>query len=160
MPINNSDQPNLEREDTGVEFALWSPNHTSDYLYTGSSDGLVKIWSVKKGEPFVRNMAQVNAQIMSGMWSPSGDMLMVGDTSGTATLLSTKGNEKNVDIFEIEGDILGLGGGQGGGLGGVASTGGAEVPDTELGRYYSRELIESGQVIIGDGPMGHGAYGV
>lgn len=81
---------NLELDDTGVTFAQWSPYHR---LYTGSSDGIVKEWDITAGQPFVRDIAKVDTQIMSAAFSPSWDELIVGECSGTATLFSTRGDE-------------------------------------------------------------------
>lgn len=165
MPTGLPD-PDLEKDDTGVNVCLWSPNNSSDYLYTGSSDGIVKIWSVKRGEPFVRNLARVNAQIMSGAWSPGGDMLIVGDTSGTATLLSTLGEEGvKAGELEMKGDVLpqvvGADGAVESARGearGRARGASADIPIGELGTYYAEVLLETGKVVIGVGPNGPGAY--
>ncbi|KAF8426628.1 hypothetical protein EV426DRAFT_702229 [Tirmania nivea] len=153
--------PNLPPpDDTGVEVALWGPTHASNYLYTGSSDGVVKVWDVKRADPFVKDLAKVDAQIMSGAWAPGGEMLIVGDTSGTATVLSTfggdMGGEGGAEQFRVEGEVLPEGGGGGARRG---RSGSANVDASELGKYYSRELVRTGKVIVGYGAMGYGAYG-
>lgn len=76
--------------DGGVNFTSWGP--TNDRLYTGSSDGVVKVWDIKRGDPFVRDFAKVNTQIMSGAFSHDHEMLMIGEFSGKATLYSTRGD--------------------------------------------------------------------
>lgn len=78
-------------EDTGVTFAQWGPYH--DRFYTGSSDGIVKEWDITAANPFLRDIAKVDTQIMSAAFSPSWDELIVGECSGTATLFSTRGDE-------------------------------------------------------------------
>lgn len=83
----------LELDDTGVTFAQWGPHH---HFYTGSSDGVVKEWDVTASQPFIRDIARVDSQIMSAAFSPSWDELIVGECSGTATLFSTRGDEGSV----------------------------------------------------------------
>ncbi|KAF8468326.1 WD40-repeat-containing domain protein [Kalaharituber pfeilii] len=153
--MDRNESTNLEVDDTGVEVALWSNN--SDYLYTGSSDGIIKIWDIKRGNPYVKDLVKVNAQIMSGAFSPGSDMLLVGDASGTATLLSTLGDKDVPPIqFETEGEVL-----PGMGLEDrTVREGSADIPESELGRYYGRELLRSGRVILGYGASGYGAYGL
>lgn len=82
---------NLELDDTGVTFAQWGPYH--DRFYTGSSDGIVKEWDITASNPFIRDIAKVDTQIMSAAFSPTWDELIVGECSGTATLFSTRGDE-------------------------------------------------------------------
>ena len=159
--------PSLSSPDeTGVEMALWGPTHASDFLYTGSSDGVVKAWDVKRGDPFVKDLVKVDAQIMSGRWAPGGGMLLVGDTSGTATVLSTSGDVGEVGQFKVEGEVLpeGVRGGRAGRAGAGGGTrrgrlGSAGVDASELGRYYARELVRTGKVVLGEGASGYGAYG-
>ncbi|RPB26320.1 WD40 repeat-like protein [Terfezia boudieri ATCC MYA-4762] len=144
MPLQNPNIP--PPDDTGVEVALWGPTHASNFLYTGSSDGVVKVWDIKRADPFMKDLAKVDAQIMSGAWAPGGGMLIVGDTSGTATVLNTfgeAGGEGGVSQFRVEGEV----------------SGSADVDASELGRYYSRELVHTGKVVVGYGAMGYGAYG-
>jgi len=170
MPLPNPGLPAPPEEDTGVELALWGPTHASSFLYTGSSDGVVKVWDVKRADPFVRDLVKMDAQIMCGAWAPGGGMLAVGDTSGAAMVLSTfgeAGGEGGVRQFRIEGEVLPEGGGAGGsssgggggGRSGRGRSGSAGVDASELGRYYSRELVRTGKVVIGHGIMGYGAYG-
>lgn len=81
----------LELDDTGVTYAQWGPHNGR--FYTGSSDGIVKEWDITAGNPFIRDIARVNTQIMSASFSPSWDELIVGECSGAATLFSTRGDE-------------------------------------------------------------------
>ena len=136
----------IELDDTGVQVALWGQN--SDYLYTGSSDGIVKIWDLKKGDPFVKDLGQVNAQIMSGQFSPDKDMLLIGDASGTATLFSNLGDKHTPPaIFDTEGEVLPE----------RLERAEADVPESQLARYYSKELIRQGRVVIGPDGWAWGA---
>lgn len=78
-------------EDTGVKFVAWGA--TSDRLYTGSSDGLVKAWNVRTHSasglsPFVRDVLRCPAPVSFGAFSPGKAQLAVGDASGRVFLLS------------------------------------------------------------------------
>ena len=62
-----------------------------------------------KGNPHVLDFPAMDSQIMSGAFSPAGDMLMIGECSGKATLLSSRGDKGvppqpfEVDISEVAG---------------------------------------------------------
>ncbi|MBE3045904.1 WD40 repeat domain-containing protein, partial [Candidatus Bathyarchaeota archaeon] len=79
---------NREREDTGCKFTAWGS--TPDRLYTGGSDGVVKVWDVKrpKHEPFLRDLLEVSGPVSSGAFSPDKSKLAIGDASGRVYLLS------------------------------------------------------------------------
>ncbi|KAG5926655.1 hypothetical protein E4U42_003066 [Claviceps africana] len=76
-----------EREDTGIKFSAWGT--TADRFYTGSSDGLVKVWNVRRSRrPFVRNLLEAPGPISCGIFSPDHSKLAVGDATGRVFLLS------------------------------------------------------------------------
>ncbi|KAJ4307118.1 hypothetical protein N0V88_000495 [Collariella sp. IMI 366227] len=76
-----------EREDVGVKFTAWGT--TPDRFYTGSSDGVVKVWNVRSLErPLVRNLLEAPAPITAGMFCPDKSRLVVGDASGRVFLFS------------------------------------------------------------------------
>jgi WD40 repeat protein len=76
-----------EREDTGVKFTAWGDS--PDRFYTGSSDGVVKVWNVRSGrKPLVRDILEVPAPVSFGMFSPDRSKLVIGDASGRVFLLS------------------------------------------------------------------------
>lgn len=77
-----------EREDVGVKFTAWGT--TLDRFYTGSSDGVVKVWNIRssKRQPLVRNLLEVPAPVSCGMFSPDRTKLLIGDASGRVFLLS------------------------------------------------------------------------
>jgi hypothetical protein len=76
-----------EREDVGVKFTAWGT--TPDRFYTGSSDGVVKVWNVRSlDKPLVRNLLEAPAPITAGMFSPDKSRLVVGDASGRVFVLS------------------------------------------------------------------------
>ncbi|KAM0349676.1 hypothetical protein ACHAPU_003505 [Fusarium lateritium] len=76
-----------EKEDTGVKFTAW--NTTLDRFYTGSSDGVVKAWNVRKlKKPFVRNILTAPGPIAWGGFSPDNCKLAIGDATGRCFILS------------------------------------------------------------------------
>lgn len=90
-PLPADDDPHWrprEVADTGVKFASWG--ETTDRLYTGSSDGVVKSWNVKRAaeDVLVRNVVQLEAGVMSGSFSPDLTQLLIGDAVGGVNLLS------------------------------------------------------------------------
>lgn len=76
-----------QREDTGVKFAAWGTS--PDRLYTGSSDGVVKVWNVRRRRrPFVRDLLEAPGPISIGAFAPDRARLAVGDATGRLFLLS------------------------------------------------------------------------
>ncbi|KAL2166775.1 hypothetical protein VTG60DRAFT_2156 [Thermothelomyces hinnuleus] len=76
-----------EREDVGVKFTAWGT--TPDRFYTGSSDGVVKVWNIRSlKKPLVRNLLEAPAPVTAGMFSPDKSRLVVGDASGRVFMLS------------------------------------------------------------------------
>lgn len=76
-----------EKEDTGVKFTAWGK--TLDRLYTGSSDGVVKVWNVRnRRSPFVRDLLEAPGPISIGAFSPDHSKLAIGDATGRLFLLS------------------------------------------------------------------------
>ncbi|PNY23566.1 Rik1-associated factor 1 [Tolypocladium capitatum] len=83
-----------EREDTGVKFTAWGT--TADRLYTGSSDGVVKVWNVRhRHQPFVRNLLEAPGPISCGVFSPDHAKLAVGDATGRVFLFSVDRRDEN-----------------------------------------------------------------
>ncbi len=78
-----------EEVDTGVMMSLWGLGGT--LFYTGSSDGKVKAWDIRRHpqDVLVRNVAQFGAGIQSGAFSPDGTNLLVGDADGGVHILSS-----------------------------------------------------------------------
>ncbi|KHE82656.1 WD40 repeat-like protein [Neurospora crassa] len=75
-----------EHEDVGVKFTAWG--RTLDRFYTGSSDGVVKVWNVRSRDPLVRDLLEVPAPVSCGMFSPDKSRLVIGDASGRVFVLS------------------------------------------------------------------------
>ncbi|KAL1835444.1 hypothetical protein VTJ49DRAFT_6704 [Mycothermus thermophilus] len=89
-----------EREDVGVKFTAWGT--TPDRFYTGSSDGVVKVWNVRcEKNPLVRNLLEAPAPITAGMFCPDKSRLVVGDASGRVFLLSMD-EEKPQPVTEMK----------------------------------------------------------
>ena len=95
-----------EREiaDTGVRFLSWGA--TSSRLYSGSSDGVVKMWNPYRAteNAHVKNIATFTSAIMSGGFSPDMTQLIIGEDQGRINLLSIGHADKTVrsmDRFEL-----------------------------------------------------------
>ncbi|EGP90371.1 uncharacterized protein MYCGRDRAFT_108218 [Zymoseptoria tritici IPO323] len=83
--------------DTGVQFLSWGS--TKSRLYTGSSDGVVKVWNPHRSEEnaFLEDIAaprQHRSAVMSGAFSPDYRELLIGTENG------------RINLFEIGGDSL------------------------------------------------------
>ena len=76
-------------KDTGIMMSLWGLGGA--LYYTGSSDGNVLAWDVRRhpADVLVRQVANVGAGIQSGAFSPDGTHLLVGDSTGSIHLLSS-----------------------------------------------------------------------
>jgi hypothetical protein len=82
-----------ESEDTGVKFCAWG--NTPDRFYTGSSDGVVKVWNVRtKGKPLVRDLLEVPGPVSFGQFSPDRSKLIIGDATGRVFFLSVDEDEQ------------------------------------------------------------------
>ncbi|KAF2718564.1 WD40 repeat-like protein [Polychaeton citri CBS 116435] len=79
---------NIEEADTGVRFLSWGT--TSSRLYSGSSDGVVKIWDPYRAtaESHVKDAAMFTSAIMSGAFSPDSSQLLIGEDQGRINLLA------------------------------------------------------------------------
>lgn len=87
-----------EKEDTGVKFTAWGT--TLDRLYTGSSDGVVKVWNVRnRRNPFVRDLLEAPGPISVGAFSPDHSKLAVGDATGRLFLLSVDRRDEHEAHF-------------------------------------------------------------
>jgi WD40 repeat protein len=92
-----------ERTDTGVRFTQWGP--TSDRLYTGSSDGIIKSWNVKRAaeDVLVADIANIRSIVMSGAFSPDSSRLLIGDGKGGIHVLTTGvDGDDSVERMEFE----------------------------------------------------------
>lgn len=85
MPLD--DFLDREMSDTGIRFLSWGDNATR--LYTGSSDGVVKVWNVVRSEEetFVKDLITADSGIMAGAFSPDRSRLIVGEVNGSINIL-------------------------------------------------------------------------
>lgn len=144
------DNIDYEVTDSGIRFLSWGDNATR--LYSGSSDGVVKVWNVARSEEetFVKDLITVDSGIMSGAFSPDRSRLVLGEVNGSINVLEVGRDDcslRDVDrmkyipqsVDEDDADI-----------GAQSSQDRATAADS--GAVYARELIETGQMIIK--PMG------
>lgn len=92
-----------ERLDTGVKFTAWASS--TDRFYTGSSDGVVKVWNVRNlRRPYVRTLLEATAAISTGAFSPDLSKLAIGDATGRVYLFSLdKRDEPETDYMKLPG---------------------------------------------------------
>lgn len=84
-------------DDTGVKFTAWAAS--LDRFYTGSSDGVVKVWNIRGREAKGRVILEAPAQISHGAFSPDYSKLVIGDASGRVFILSTGEHEEEPPSF-------------------------------------------------------------
>lgn len=86
------DLPN-ELSDSGVRFAAWGAS--AGRFYTGSSDGVVKAWDVRRprGQAFIRDVVRLSGGVSSGAFSPEMTHMLIGDATGKVHLLNIKETE-------------------------------------------------------------------
>ena len=136
-----------EEVDTGVMMSLWGLGGT--LFYTGSSDGLIKAWDIRRhpADVLVKNVAQFEAGIQCGALSPDGTNLLVGDADGGIHILSSApcgrstGDEDDViDIVEEPLSLIRAPDGSG------LRTGKEDDDPGTVGQDASRDLIDSRQL--------------
>lgn len=84
-------------DDTGVKFTAWASS--MDRFYTGSSDGVVKVWNIRGKEAKGRVILEAPAQISHGAFSPDYSKLVIGDASGRVFILSVGEDEEKPPSF-------------------------------------------------------------
>ncbi|KAK3701563.1 hypothetical protein LTR37_015417 [Vermiconidia calcicola] len=131
-----------EREvaDTGIRFLSWGA--TSSRLYSGSSDGVVKIWNPYRStnDARLRDVATFTSAVMSGSFSPDYRELLIGEDQGRINLLSVGHGDKSIcsmDRFKLQSAPAPQ-----------ANTSGGR-PE---GHKAARELLKTGQIKLK--PMG------
>ena len=149
-----------EEADTGVMLSLWGPG--GSLFYTGSSDGLIKAWDVRRhpNDVLVRNVANFDVSVQSGAFSPDGHNLLVGDAEGGIHILSSApcGPRSNVKSTDAYIELVRAPDGSGAKLDSIDDN-----PGTE-GIEAARSSIESGQLEfhkelgVGQGPNYIGPY--
>jgi WD40 repeat protein len=86
----------VEMADTGVRFLSWSA--TGNRLYSGSSDGTVKVWNPYRTteDALVKDVATFNSAVMSGAFSPDYRDLLIGEDAGQLNLLGIDREARSV----------------------------------------------------------------
>jgi hypothetical protein len=94
MPLDER-QPS-EETDTGVRFLSWGDNATR--LYTGSSDGVVKVWDVARSlnDVFIKDLITVDSGIMSGAFSSDKSRLIIGEVNGSINVLEVGNDDLSI----------------------------------------------------------------
>ena len=166
-PLVDWDHTRGQREDvdTGVMLSLWGLG--GSLFYTGSSDGMIKAWDIRRHPQDVlhRNVAQFNAGIQCGAISPDGTNLLAGDAVGGVHVLSSApcgprpDDDHSADASpELPITLIRAPSGSG-----LALNPDEDHPGTE-GREEAKHLTESGQIRydpelgITQGEMYHGPY--
>jgi len=87
LNVLDHDRPR-ELADTGIRFLSWGA--TSSRLYSGSSDGVVKVWNPYRASSsaHVEDAATFQTAIMSGAFSPDFTDLLAGEECGRINQLS------------------------------------------------------------------------
>lgn len=88
-------------DDTGVKFTAWAAS--LDRFYTGSSDGVVKVWNIRGREAKGRVILEAPAQISHGAFSPDCSKLVIGDASGRVFILSIGEDEASTSFVSLPG---------------------------------------------------------
>lgn len=131
-----------EEADTGVMLSLWGPG--GSLFYTGSSDGMIKAWDVRRHpkDVLISNVANFDVSIQSGAFSPDGNNLLVGDAEGGIHVLSSApcGPRSNVQSTDAYIDLVRASDGSG-----LKLDQNDDNPGTE-GIEAAKSLIESGQL--------------
>lgn len=85
MPLQ--DGIHHERTDTGIRLLSWGDNATR--LYSGSSDGVVKVWDVTRSvdDTFIKDLITTDSGIMAGAFSPDFSKLLLGEVNGAVNVL-------------------------------------------------------------------------
>lgn len=93
-----------ELADTGIRFLAWGA--TSSRLYSGSSDGVVKVWNPyhSSSDAHIKDVVTFTSAVMSGAFSPDYRELLIGEDQGRINLLSTGHvgrSVRSMDRFEL-----------------------------------------------------------
>jgi WD40 repeat protein len=91
--ISLSSIENRELEDVGVRYIEWTDK--TGQLYTGGSDGVVKLWDIDRApqDVLVQNVAEIGEDILCGKISPDSQSLLLGDDSGRLHLFGKGANK-------------------------------------------------------------------
>ena len=141
--------------------------NSPDRLYTGSSDGMVKVWDIRAstGHSLLRDLLECHGPVSCGAFSPDFCKLVVGDASGRVFVLSVDDDEDASRIKDLYTTLC---------LpdGGVKTirrprplvrpadpppppldAHGNPYPREESGRDVARQYLESGRLILTGNPV-------
>ena len=148
--------------------SLWGPG--ASLYYSGSSDGRILTWDVRRSpqDVLISSRACVGAGIQSGLFSPDGTHLLVGDAIGGVHVLSSAPWAPLADEGDEENDTPCKGAPieirrapDGSGMNAALD----DNPGTE-GIEAANALIANGEIVIdpqygpGRGPNYQGPYGI
>ena len=146
-----------EQGDAGVTMTLWSKG--KDHLYTGATDGMVKLWDINRApeDVLIKDVTQLEAAVASASFSPDFAYLMIGDSIGGVHLLTSGPGYHTEDEQKFgKGPIRFV----------PAPRNDPPAPDNEpgQGQLAAQELLSSGQLAmhpifgVGQGPAYAGPY--
>lgn len=140
MPLD--DFQDREVTDTGVRFLSWGESATR--LYTGSSDGVVKVWDVTYAheDVFIKDLITVDSGVMSGAFSPDYSRLIIGEVNGSVNVLETGRDDCSIKDMERLKYIPYEEGNDD-----VISEAAAPTAETDSGRAIASELLATGEIV-------------
>ncbi|KAL1978840.1 hypothetical protein VTN31DRAFT_1699 [Thermomyces dupontii] len=147
-PLNQLDESlTREQADVGVRVALWGD--TIDRFITGSSDGVLKAWNIllSPEDAHVRDIAEVQDEILSGAFSADKSTLVIGDGAGGIHVLSPEENTDEVETIHFERERES-----------------ATEHDENNGAAIGAQMLSSGELVrhpiygVGQGPAYRGPY--
>jgi WD40 repeat protein len=90
LPVDGL-QRGIDREldDVGVRYIEWTGD--AGQVYTGGSDGFLKLWDTRRSpaDVLVQDVANVGHEILCGKFSPDRSSLLMGDEEGRLHLFDT-----------------------------------------------------------------------
>ena len=101
-PLLELDAGYREESDTGVRLSAWGPEGC--LYYSGSSDGMVKSWDIRRhpADVLVQDVAHMGAAIQDGAFSPDFSHLLIGDADGGIQILSCAPSARTTLEYDID----------------------------------------------------------